>query len=55
METYKELKETLQINLITYLDGHDQEVLDAVCEIVINTINNYQLNNQHNGNLHSNN
>jgi hypothetical protein len=44
IKTTRELKETLQINLITYLDGHDQEVLDAVCEIVINTINNYEVN-----------
>lgn len=40
----RELKEILQENLITYLDGHNDEVLDSVCNIVIEAINNYQVN-----------
>jgi len=44
IKTTRELKETLQFNLITYLDGHDDEVLDTICKIVIDTVNNYELN-----------
>ena len=40
----RELKEILQFNLITYLDGHDDEVLDTICKIVIDTVNNYEVN-----------
>jgi hypothetical protein len=44
IKTTRELKETLQFNLITYLDGHDDKVLDTICKIVIDTVNNYEVN-----------
>jgi hypothetical protein len=44
IKTISELKEILQFNLITYLDGHDDEVLDTICKIVIDTVNNYEVN-----------
>ena len=34
----KDLQEKLQSNLISYLDGMPDEVLDKVCQIVIDTI-----------------
>lgn len=40
----KELKEILQENMITYLDGHDNDVLEAVCEIIIEAVTNYEKN-----------
>ena len=43
IKSISELKEILQFNLITYLDGHDDEVLDTVCKIVIDTVNNYEI------------
>lgn len=39
-----ELKEILQENMITYLDGHNDEILDAVCNIIIESVNNYETN-----------
>ena len=44
IKTIRELKETLQFNLITYLDGDDDKVLDTICKIVIDTVNNYEVN-----------
>lgn len=35
--TLQELKEQLQENLLAYLDGHDQELLDGVCQTVVDT------------------
>lgn len=35
-----QLKEELQYNLITYLDGMDNQILNDVCDIVIETIDN---------------
>lgn len=40
----RELKEILQENMITYLDGHNDEILDAVCNIIIESVNNYETN-----------
>jgi|Laugrespbdmm15sd_2_1035082.scaffolds.fasta_scaffold466984_1 hypothetical protein len=42
----RELKEILQENIITYLDGHSNEILDAVCKIIIEAVNNYETNKQ---------
>lgn len=33
------LSEQLQENLIAFLDGMDQRVIDGVCEVVVETIN----------------
>jgi hypothetical protein len=33
------LKEQLQENLISFLDGMSNEMLDGVCQIVIETLN----------------
>lgn len=35
-----QLKEELQHNLITYLDGMDNQIIDDVCDIIIETIDN---------------
>ncbi len=35
----KELKEQLQEDLMTFLDGFDQEILDGLCQIVIDNVN----------------
>lgn len=37
------LKEQLQDNLVTYLDGIDNTIVDEVCNIVINTINEFKV------------
>ena len=34
-----ELREQLQNNLITYLDGVDESLVDGVCQIVVDTFN----------------
>lgn len=34
----RNLSEQLQENLITFLDGMDQQIIDGVCDIVVNTI-----------------
>lgn len=33
----RNLSEQLQENLITFLDGMDQQIIDEVCNIVVNT------------------
>lgn len=35
----RDLQEQLQENLRTYLDGMSDEILDDVCQIVVDTIN----------------
>ena len=37
--TKAELKEQLQEDLMTFLDGFDPEVLNVVCQIVIDNVN----------------
>ena len=34
-----ELKEQIQQDLLTYLDGMNNEILDSVCKIVVNNFN----------------
>ena len=34
----KEISEQLQCNLIAYLDGMPQRVIDGVCDVVVNTL-----------------
>jgi hypothetical protein len=34
----KEISEQLQCNLIAYLDGMPEQVIDGVCDIVVNTL-----------------
>ena len=34
----KEISEQLQCNLIAYLDGMPQQVIDGVCDVVVNTL-----------------
>jgi len=38
-EEVKELKQRLQDNLLAYLEGMPADVLDTVCQIVIDTVN----------------
>ena len=35
----KEISEKLQCNLIAYLDGMPQQVIDGVCDVVVKTLN----------------
>ena len=37
--TKKEISEQLQCNLIAYLDGMPQQVVDGVCDVVVKTLN----------------
>ena len=34
-EELKNISENIQENLITYLDGQPQELIDGVCEIIV--------------------
>ncbi len=43
MSNLDSLKEDLQHNLISYLDGMDNKIIDDICDIVIETINNFQV------------
>jgi len=38
-ERLNEIKEQIQQDLITYLDGIDEEVIANVCKIVVNNFN----------------
>tara|TARA_R100001086_G_scaffold209083_1_gene124835 strand:- start:191 stop:319 length:129 start_codon:yes stop_codon:yes gene_type:complete len=37
-EELRNISENLQENLIAYLDGQPQELIDGVCEIIIDTL-----------------
>lgn len=37
--TIQEVKEQIQQDILTYLDGMDQETLDVLCQIVVNNFN----------------
>lgn len=37
--TIQEIKEQIQQDILTYLDGMDQETLDTLCQIVVNNFN----------------
>jgi hypothetical protein len=37
------LREQLQENLITYLDGLDEDLIAGVCQVVVNTFSEYCL------------
>ena len=43
MSNLDSLKEDLQHNLISYLDGMDNKIIDDMCDIVIETIDNFQV------------
>ena len=43
MSNLDNLKEQLQDNLIAYLDGMDNQIVDDICNIVINTINEFKV------------
>lgn len=43
MSNLDSLKEDLQHNLISYLDGMDNKIIDDICDIVIETIDNFQV------------
>ncbi len=40
--SYELLREQLQENLISYLDGMSDEILDGVCQVVISTFKELQ-------------
>ena len=37
-EELRNISENLQANLITYLDGQPQELIDGVCQLVVYTL-----------------
>lgn len=37
--TIQEVKEQIQQDILTYLDGMDQKTLDVLCQIVVNNFN----------------
>ncbi len=39
IKALQELKEQLQENFIAMLDGHDEEFIDAICQVVVDTVN----------------
>jgi hypothetical protein len=37
--TIEEVKEQIQQDILTYLDGMDQETLDVLCQIIVSNFN----------------
>ena len=39
--TIKELKEQLQEDVITILDGENEEMIDAICQVIVDRVNQF--------------
>ena len=41
MKTLADLREQIQEDIITYLDGMDDEIIDDLCQVVVERFNEY--------------
>ena len=44
--TIKELKEQLQEDVITILDGENEEMIDSICQVIVDRVNQFDYSNK---------
>ena len=41
--TFEDLRELIQDDIITAMDGYDDEIIDALCQIVVDSFKEYDV------------